>query len=617
MNLSLQQIMNKTQSSYKFYLLTIFLVGLLLFLVPSILCPFHTKGEPREALVAMSMLNNDNYILAYTNGTDIAYKPPFFHWCIAVFSSLFNQFEVSEWTARMPSVVFSILMGCMMFHIMVRKFKGISDRMALLTILVCFSTTEWGRAASACRVDMVNSALMVMNIFLLHRIGLGERPQSAMKLASLYIITSCTLCAAFLTKGPVGIVLPLSIVGLMIIWAYCKEYKQICTRLLSVLVPIIIGSAGALCWYVAAYQQSGARFWDLVMDENIRRFLGKMTYSSHNEPVYYNIVTLLAGLLPYTLLVILSLFAIKYQSIGRWAQNGNSLKKCFSTMSERCRDSEDFHPLAILSCIIILVFYSIPSSKRSVYLLPMYPFLSYYVARLLVWLFEKHRNYVSGFNTFLLVLAALIILAVPLIHLGIVTPDMLGRRHIDENTALLQTIGQFNLQYVILSLILAAGGVMATVRLSTLRMTGLVIAITSGIYCCILPQVVSLKSDRVVAQKIAAYLPPYDLLNEYRSEFEPKNRLHYFTVNFYLGSRLTPYDELDMEHWHANASDFVLMSKEDVSVFRKKYKDLAIMRVLDLNHRSCDDGKDMVLVQFKTKHPFVFTEGKIFNKRPK
>ena len=47
---------------------------------------FHTKGEPREAIVAVSMLQNDNWILPINNGGDIAYKPPFFHWCIAALS---------------------------------------------------------------------------------------------------------------------------------------------------------------------------------------------------------------------------------------------------------------------------------------------------------------------------------------------------------------------------------------------------------------------------------------------------------------------------------------------------------------------------------------------------
>ena len=50
------------------------------------LTDFHTKGEPREAIVAYSMIETGNWTLPVNNGGDIAYKPPLFHWCIAVLS---------------------------------------------------------------------------------------------------------------------------------------------------------------------------------------------------------------------------------------------------------------------------------------------------------------------------------------------------------------------------------------------------------------------------------------------------------------------------------------------------------------------------------------------------
>ena len=40
---------------------------------------FYSKGEPREAIVALSMLESGNRILPVNYGTDIAYKPPFFY----------------------------------------------------------------------------------------------------------------------------------------------------------------------------------------------------------------------------------------------------------------------------------------------------------------------------------------------------------------------------------------------------------------------------------------------------------------------------------------------------------------------------------------------------------
>ena len=73
------------RKKYFWLLAAIVFVFLFLFLG---LSPFNTKGEPREAVVAVSMLNQDNWILPVNNGIDMAYKPPLFHWCIAAISSV-------------------------------------------------------------------------------------------------------------------------------------------------------------------------------------------------------------------------------------------------------------------------------------------------------------------------------------------------------------------------------------------------------------------------------------------------------------------------------------------------------------------------------------------------
>ena len=80
------------------------------------LTDFNTKGEPREAVVALSMLNSGDWILPVNNGMDIPYKPPFFHYCIALVSLLTGS--VDEYTSRLPSALALIGMtiGCFVFY---------------------------------------------------------------------------------------------------------------------------------------------------------------------------------------------------------------------------------------------------------------------------------------------------------------------------------------------------------------------------------------------------------------------------------------------------------------------------------------------------------------------
>ena len=68
---------------------------------------FYTRGEPREAIVAVAMMEQSNYILPIFQG-EFAFKPPMLHWLVSLFS--LPKGYVSEFTARMPSAVAFIAM---------------------------------------------------------------------------------------------------------------------------------------------------------------------------------------------------------------------------------------------------------------------------------------------------------------------------------------------------------------------------------------------------------------------------------------------------------------------------------------------------------------------------
>ena len=104
---------------------------------------FYSKGEPREAIVALSMLESGNWILPVNYGTDIAYKPPFFYWSIAAVSSLFG--EVTEFSARFPSALAFLAMQ-LMFFAFVAKRKNVQT--AFLASILLLSSFEVHRALS-------------------------------------------------------------------------------------------------------------------------------------------------------------------------------------------------------------------------------------------------------------------------------------------------------------------------------------------------------------------------------------------------------------------------------------------------------------------------------------
>lgn len=71
---------------------------------------FSTKGEPREAAVAISMLESGNWVLPQTYADEFAFKPPMAHWLMALCS--LPGGVVTEFSSRLPSAVaFVVLMG--------------------------------------------------------------------------------------------------------------------------------------------------------------------------------------------------------------------------------------------------------------------------------------------------------------------------------------------------------------------------------------------------------------------------------------------------------------------------------------------------------------------------
>lgn len=81
--------------------------------------PFNTRGEPREAIVAFSMLQDGNWILPMNNGDEIAFKPPLLHWLVAVFSGLTGH--ISEFTSRLPSALAATAMLVAVYRFFARR----------------------------------------------------------------------------------------------------------------------------------------------------------------------------------------------------------------------------------------------------------------------------------------------------------------------------------------------------------------------------------------------------------------------------------------------------------------------------------------------------------------
>ena len=559
-------------------------VGLLLVSMVTILpflglTDFHTKGEPREAAVAYSMLETGNWILPVNNGGDIAYKPPFFHWCIAAVSSIAGK--VTEYTSRMPSALSLIIMvlGGYLFY---ARRKGTS--LAFLMSVITLSNFEVHRAGMNCRVDMMLTAFIVLALYQLYK--WCEKGHRRFPWAATLFMG----CAA-LTKGPVGIILPCLVTGVYLLVRGMKFYKAFFSMFLIAVVSCILPAV----WYLAAYQQGGDNFIALVMEENFGRFMGKMTYESHENPAYYNVFTVLAGYAPYTLLVLLSLFSLKYKKIS------GKPREWWNRFTTYIREMDDTRLFSLLSIVLIFVFYCIPKSKRSVYLLPIYPFIAYFVAEYVVYLVRISSKAIKIYSGFLSVAGILLLLTFIAVKCGWVPDSIFQGRHAAQNILYMDALKDMPVTFISFLLILLplCIAIFYFTRINRTR------HYDSAIYCAIAmtfalfmsldgvyqPAVLNVKSDKGLAEEVRKIVPEGKIYS-----YVSVDMLRFYVVNFYNNDRVALF-ERDMPQ-----EGYLLVGANDFKGFKPRYEnEYTFNEVYRSKKRGCDIRDIIYLYHFVKK----------------
>lgn len=512
---------------------------------------FTTKGEPREAVVAVSMLNQHNWILPINNGFDIPYKPPFFQWCIAALSMIAGH--VSEFTSRLPSALSLIVMLCVgaLFYA-----KRKNNTIGLLSAMLALTAFEVHRAGTNCRVDMVLTMFIVCALYALYewwKRGCRRLP---------WIAVLC-MSGATLTKGPVGIVLPCFVMFVFMLFTAWQQGK-LCGRIIwkttyKLFLSAVLASVLPLIWYWAAYRQGGDQFMALVMDENVGRFLGKMKAVTHANPWHYNFLMLIAGWLPWTLPLLLSLFVLPWRKFANSFTKGESTGKVTlkSRIMAAMRKADAVQVFTWLSFLLILFFYCIPKSKRGVYLLPCYPFMAVLIVEYMAWLVKRSLFPIRFYIGFLSIVGFILTVALVILRAGLVPDSIFHGKHAWENIQMLHALsdGSMSLGDILMALmplLAACLGLMTLMRrrscfvtshpvFASTVMTLLVFMAFDGYYK---PTVVGCQSLRPVAMQVeqAAKGEPVFALTTINKREVGDDVLRLYGIDFYLADSVRQFD---------------------------------------------------------------------------
>ncbi len=346
-----------------YFLVSVIIIWGLFFLSGFVSIPLIPPDEPKYAFAAAKMIETGDFITPTFNCQPRFDKPPLIYWAIAI---SFKLFGVSDWAARAPSLLATL--GVML--LLYRAAQQRSDHWTALLSVLVFATIPhiWvmGRAVAP---EMLLVFFEVAALFSYYHAIERERK------GYLYLGFACQ-AFAFLTKGPVGILIPWAVI--FFYFSYNKGIIHTAKKMLHPLGIILLLLIG-LPWYIIMIKIYGYRYVEeFFLFHNIYRFTGQAR--QHPFSFYYYIPIVVGSLylwLPF------------FQEV--WIH----LKKIFREKSDEL--------FFVFWAVFVVLFFSISANKLHNYILIAYPPLAILIGSALRQMSVFKKTVRNSYRVFVLV----------------------------------------------------------------------------------------------------------------------------------------------------------------------------------------------------------------------
>jgi 4-amino-4-deoxy-L-arabinose transferase-like glycosyltransferase len=310
--------------------------------VAAILCFFHLGAyglwepdEARYAEIAREMLVLRDFIVPHLNYVPYIEKPPLLYWLSAL---AMRAFGVNEFAARFVNAA-AACVGVAAVYLFARR--AIDSRHAFWSAIILSTSALYALMAQVLTTDMLLTATITIALFtfFLHwREGGGW-------CWVMYV----AIALAILTKGPIGLVVPLVAGAIFLVserdWRHAPGRFRVVPGLC--LTAVIVAP-----WFVAVAIRQPDFLDFYFVGEHLRRFF-QSSYS-HGQPIYYYAPVIIAGTLPWSVLV----------PFAPW----------------RSLTPDPVRRFCLISAATIFVVFSCAGAKLIPYILPAMPPLAIVVA---------------------------------------------------------------------------------------------------------------------------------------------------------------------------------------------------------------------------------------------
>jgi 4-amino-4-deoxy-L-arabinose transferase-like glycosyltransferase len=339
--------------------------------------------EPREAGITAEMARSGDYVVPRLNGQAFLEKPPLYYW---IGSAVFKLFGENTRSARIPSALAAIG-GVALVFILARK-MGFSPFTAFISGLALATSAEYWSLGRRCLLDMMLCLFTTGAMVCFFQAA--RSPKGRILWAGGFVLS---LACALLTKGLVGLAIPLSA---LTVWLVLSRDFSLRSWLLLLSGSVLCLIPATIWIWLLWGQLGGETVHKAILSNNFGRFTGG--YAEHVEPFYYYLVKFPPQFFPW----VLFLPAAFIFHIGEIRQHKKESPSLF-----------------ILAWFVVpFLLLSVSAGKRGLYLLPLYPAAALFVGQAVGMVIEGKKTATKWFNIPAGILAWAVIL-MPLALLGI------------------------------------------------------------------------------------------------------------------------------------------------------------------------------------------------------
>ena len=489
--------------------------------------------EPREAGITAEMARSGDYVVPRLNGQAFLEKPPLYYW---IGSAVFKLFGENTRSTRIPSALAAIG-GVVIVFILGRK-MGFSHLSAFVSALALATSAEYWSLGRRCVLDMM--LCLFTTAAMLCFFETVRLPKFRILWFAGYTLS---LACAVLTKGLVGLVIPLSA---LTVWLVLSRKFSLRPWFLLFLGWALCLVSGAVWVWLLCGQLGREPVYKAVLANNFGRFTG--AYAEHVEPFYYYLLKFPGQFFPWVLFLPMA---------------------CVFHMREmRRRGKENSSAFIHVWFVVPFLLLSISAGKRGLYLLPLYPAAALFVGEAIGNVLEGKQPATEWFR----IPAGIVAWAATLTSLGFLVISIYFKKPV--------------IAWPLVSIPGFCLGLYAYRQLAANKLREYLKAIAPALL------VVYLTFDIAIAPISNAkksYEPLFQFCRSLRSEgvdiglVRPKERMMGAAV-FYLGSRVPVLSE------EREAADFLSLRAKTAAIANKEFlKDLGDIDILYESRISHDD----------------------------